>query len=112
VRRELNAGGVRAPTTDAVLIDEVTLLLALVQFLDDILEALELWQLVGVTDGRWVSEVWERRAAAWARMSLPFDVSQATDGWRLHAALLRWQRRTVEALLGRAPSTRRVGSES
>ena len=101
----MNSETVRAPATRDVVLDDVTRLLAVVQFLDDILDALELWQSAGVTDGRWVGEVWARRAAPWARMSLPFDVSHATDGWSLHAALLRWQRQIVEALVGRTDET-------
>jgi len=94
----VNATEHRSPAISKRPLDRVTQLL-LVQFLDDVLDALELWQSVEVTDTSWVDAVWSRRVAAWAGVELPLEVKRAHDAWSRHAALLSWQHEIVEALL-------------
>jgi hypothetical protein len=97
----VNAAEHRLSATSEGPLDRVTQLL-LVQFLDDVLDALELWQSADVSDTSWVDAVWSRRVASWADVELPWEVQHANDGWSRHAALLRWQHEIVEVLLNRA----------
>jgi hypothetical protein len=75
-----------------------TRLLFLIQLIDDILDALELWQSVGVTSGRWVVSMWSRRVTPRIGIELPLRVRNADETWRLYEALLSWQSEIVESL--------------
>jgi hypothetical protein len=72
--------------------------LLLIQVIDDVLDALELWQSVGVTDGRWVVSMWSRRVTPRIGIDLPERVRDADQPWRLYAALLAWQYESVDSL--------------
>jgi hypothetical protein len=78
--------------------ERVTRLLFLVQLIDDVLDALELWQSVGVTSGDWVVSMWSRRVIPKIEIELPPRVRNATETWRLYEALLGWQYEVVESL--------------
>jgi hypothetical protein len=78
--------------------ERVTRLLFLVQLLDDVLDALELWQSAGVTDGQWVASMWSRRVVPKIEIDLPPSVRRATETWGLYEALLAWQYQVVESL--------------
>ena len=97
----MNAAEHRSLAVSNGPLDRVTQLLLLVQFIDDILDAMELWKSADVTDTSWIESVWSRRVASWADLELPLDVKHAHDGWSRHAALLSWQHEIVGALLSR-----------
>jgi hypothetical protein len=69
-----------------------------IQVIDDLLNALELWQSAGVTDAGWVGEVWSRRVAPCIAMELPLAARASADGASVHAALLEWQMDLAEGL--------------
>jgi hypothetical protein len=75
-----------------------TRLLFLIQLIDDILDALELWQSVGVTSSRWVVSMWSRRVLPTIEIPLPPRARDATETWDLYEALLAWQYEVVESL--------------
>jgi hypothetical protein len=78
--------------------DPTTRVLLLIQVIDDVLAALELWQSVGVTDGGWVLSVWSRRVTPRIGIELPHRVRNADEPWRRYEALLAWQHESVESL--------------
>jgi hypothetical protein len=78
--------------------ERVTRLLFLVQLIDDVLDALELWQSAGVTNGQWVVSMWSRRVIPKIEIELPPRVRYATETWHLYEALLAWQYEVVESL--------------
>jgi hypothetical protein len=78
--------------------ERVTRLLFLIQLIDDVLDALELWQSAGVTDGQWVVSMWSRRVVPKIEIDLPASVRRATETWGLYEALLAWQYEVVESL--------------
>ena len=78
--------------------ERVTRLLFLVQLIDDVLDALELWQSAGVTGDEWVVSMWSRRVMAKIAIDLPASVRRATETWGLYEALLAWQYEVVESL--------------
>jgi hypothetical protein len=78
--------------------ERVTRLLFLVQLIDDVLDALELWQSAGVTNGQWVVSMWSRRVIPKIEIELPPRVRYATETWGLYEALLAWQYEVVESL--------------
>jgi len=86
-----------APTAPASLIDRTRTLL-LIHLIDDIADALELWQSAGSTDSTWVVEYWSRRVVPWLGVELPAAVREAPDAWELHRTLLAWQVELAEQL--------------
>jgi hypothetical protein len=78
--------------------ERVTRLLFLVQLIDDVLDALELWQSAGVTGDAWVVSMWSRRVVPKIEIDLPPSVRRATETWGLYEALLAWQYEVVESL--------------
>jgi hypothetical protein len=78
--------------------EQVTRLLFLIQLLDDVLDALELWQSAGVTGDEWVVSMWSRRVMPKIEIDLPLSVRRATETWGLYEALLAWQYEVVESL--------------
>ena len=83
--------------------DRVARLLFLIQLIDDFLDALELWQSAGITDGRWVVSVWSRRVLPKIEIELPARVRDATETWGLYEGLLSWQYEVVEGLCAQNP---------
>ena len=78
-------------------LDRTTLLLV-ATLIDDILDALELWQSVGDSDGSWVKQVWSRRVLPWIGLDLPRCVRQARDSATVHRELMAWQTVIIERL--------------
>lgn len=62
-----------------------------VHLIDDILDALELWQSVGDTDARWVHAVWTRRITPRIGIQPPVSTAEVTDGAHVYSALLELQ---------------------
>lgn len=87
-----------ATLTELESAERETLLLFLIQLIDDVLDALELWQSVGVTSSRWVVSMWSRRVLPRTEIQLPPRARDATDTWDLYEALLAWQYEIVESL--------------
>lgn len=67
-----------------------------VHLIDDILNALELWQSAGDTDARWVHAVWVRRIAHRIGIRPPFSAAGAADAAHVHSALLELQMALAE----------------
>ena len=84
--------------------ERVTRLLFLIQLIDDVLDALELWQSAGVAGHQWVVSMWSRRVVPKIEIDLPASVRRATHAWNLYEALLAWQYEVVEALSCLSPS--------
>ena len=78
-------------------LDRTTLLLVAI-LIDDILDALELWQSVGDSDGSWVKQVWSRRVLPWIGLDLPRSVRRARDTATVHRELMAWQTVIIERL--------------
>ena len=78
-------------------LDRTTLLLV-ANLLDEILNALELWQRTGDSDWTWVARYWSRKVMPWIGVELPRFVRDASDAATLHRALLAWQREVIDAL--------------
>src|ERR1700733_10389524 len=71
-RRDMTSGTRCASATVAELdVAETTRLLLVIQLIDDVLDALELWQSVGVPGGRWVLSMWSRRVTPRIGIELP-----------------------------------------
>jgi hypothetical protein len=87
-----------APVARLDFAEPTTRLLYLIQLIDDVLDALELWQSVGVTGGRWVESMWSRRVTPRIGVELPRRVRNADEPWRLYEALLGWQYEIGESL--------------
>jgi hypothetical protein len=77
---------------------ELTTRLLLIQVIEDVLDALELWQSAGVTSGRWVVSMWSRRITPRVGIELPSRVRNADEPPRLYEALLAWQFEIAESL--------------
>lgn len=77
--------------------DRTTLLLV-ATLIDDILDALEVWQSVGDSDGSWVKQVWSRRVLPWIGLDLPRSVRRARDSATVHRELMAWQTVIIERL--------------
>jgi hypothetical protein len=73
-------------------------LLLVAILIDDILDALELWQSVGDADGSWVNQCWSRRIMPWIGLDLPRSVRRTRDSATVHRALLAWQADIIERL--------------
>jgi hypothetical protein len=92
VQRAFHLDGV----ADAQLrIDRPTRRLA-VHLIDDILNALELWQSAGDTDARWVHAVWTLRITPRIGIHPPFSAADAADGAYVYSALLELQMALAE----------------
>ena len=74
-------------------------LLLVAHLIDEIVDALELWQLAGDGEWRWVGEFWTRRITPWIGLDLPSPVRAAADAATLHRALLVWQGSVIDILL-------------
>lgn len=83
--------------TDHDQADRATLLLV-ATLIDDIIDALELWQASGDADNQWVSEFWSRRVAPRLGLELSSEVRTAPDTARQHWALLLLQEAIIEQL--------------
>ena len=77
--------------------DRSTLIL-LNLLIDDVLDALELWQAAGYDDCRWVGSYWSRCLTPQRGLDPPAAVRAAADGHELHRALLDWQDVVIAAL--------------
>jgi len=76
-------------------IDRATRRLA-VHLIDDVLNALELWQSAGDTDARWVHAVWTRRITDRIGLHPPFSAADAADAALVYSALLELQMALAE----------------
>jgi hypothetical protein len=92
-RRVSRAFDLDSTLSAAPAIDRATRLLV-VHVIDDIIDALELWQSLGETDARWVQRIWSRRITPLTGMRLP----ATADAAAVHAVLLEWQMMLAEGL--------------
>src|ERR1700686_1878007 len=92
------ASGASEPATHDLRVDQQTLRL-LVHIIDDVLDALELWQSAGDADGRWIIAYWSRRVPPRIGVDLPQPVRTPPDSSNIHCELLAWQAVIIERLL-------------
>ena len=94
IRRSATPGRVPAP-------DRATLVL-LERLIEDVIEALELWQSAGYDDCRWVWDYWTRCVPPRSGFDPPTRVRGAENAAGLHQALLQWQDAVIGALVENA----------
>ena len=94
--------GTAATNAPADAPDRSTLIL-LDLLIEDVLDALELWQAAGYDDCRWVWNYWSRCVPSQCELDPPVAVRDAADAHELHRALLDWQDAVIAALLKQPP---------
>jgi hypothetical protein len=82
---------------DDLRVDRQTLML-LVHIIDDVLDALELWQSAGDAGGRWIVAYWSSRVTPRIGVELPQPVRTPPDSSNIHCELLAWQTAIIGSL--------------
>jgi hypothetical protein len=91
--------GAALPEPGALAAADRSILILLDLLIEDVVDALELWQAAGYDDCRWVWSYWSRCVPPQRGLDPPATVRAAVDAHELHRALLEWQDEVIAALL-------------